>query len=139
VVALTPHLTSARFAAVAVKTPGTVAIAYLGSADGTKFDGYIAETTDALDPSPTFWSSPVSAPGAPLYPSGFMSGYDVSYFGNGGDGVEFVQVKYAPSGDIWASFVKNMCKTASGSCSWDYAAHASSRFQGAAGLLVHRP
>ncbi len=135
---LDPSLTTARFAAVAVKAPGTIAIAYLGSADGTKFDGYIAETTDAFDPSPTFWSAPVSEPADPLYPDGFVSGYDPSYFSNGGDGVEFVQVKYAPSGDIWASFVKNMC-AASGSCSWNFSAHANSRFQGAAGLLRHRP
>jgi hypothetical protein len=139
VVVLAPSLTTARFAAVAVKAPGTVAIAYLGSADGTRFDGYIAETTNGLDATPTFWSSPVSDPTDPLYPSGFASGYDPSYFSNGGDGVEFVQVKYAPSGDIWASFVKDMCTNPTNGCSWDYAAHANSRFQGAAGLLVHRP
>jgi hypothetical protein len=136
---LAPSLTTARFAAVAVKGPGTVAIAYLGSADGKKFDGYIAESTDGLDATPTFWASPVSDPADPLYPNGFASGYDPSYFSNGGDGVEFVQVKYAPSGDIWASFVKDMCANPTSGCSWDYAAHANSRFQGAAGLLVYRP
>lgn len=97
-----------------------------------------AETTGALDPSPTFWSAPVSDPSDPLYPTGFVSGYDASYFSDGGDGVEFIQVKYSPSGDIRASFVKNMCPI-SASCSWDYAAHANSRFQGAAGLLRHQP
>jgi hypothetical protein len=136
---LDPSLKTARFAAVAVKSPGTVAIAYLGSADGTKFDGYVAETTNAMDPSPTFWSSPVSAPNDPLYPNGFLSGYDITYFSNGGDGVEFVTVKYSPAGDIWASFVKDMCGSDTTACTWDYAAHANSRFQGAAGLLVHRP
>jgi hypothetical protein len=139
VVVLAPGLTTARFAAIAVKAPGTVAIAYLGSADGTKFDGYVAETTRAFDASPTFWSAAVSDPADPLYPDGFVSGYDLSYFDNGGDGVEFVQVKYAPSGDVWASFVKDMCKNPTNGCSWNYAAHANSRFQGAAGLLVHRP
>jgi hypothetical protein len=116
VIVLDPALTTARFAAIAVKAPGTVAIAYLGSADGTKFDGYVAETTNAFDASPTFWSSAVSAPDDPLYPDGFVSGYDLSYFDNGGDGVEFVQVKYAPSGDVWASFVKDMCKNPTNSC-----------------------
>ena len=130
---LAPHLIGARFVAVAVKAPGTVAIAYLGTADGTKFDGYIAETTDAFDPAPTFWSSAVSYSADPLYPSGFVSGYDGSYFNNGGDGVEFVQVKYAPSGDIWASFVKDMCKTATSGCSWDYAASRQLAFPGSRG------
>jgi hypothetical protein len=137
VVVLAPPFTSARFAAVAAKAPGTIAIAYLGSADGTKFDGVIEESTDALDATPTFWAASISDPSDPLYPSGFASGYDVSYFSNGGDGVEFVQVKYAPSGDAWGSFVKDMCTAATSGCSWDYAAHANSRFQGAAGVLKH--
>ncbi|HEX7478742.1 MAG TPA: hypothetical protein VF331_13120 [Polyangiales bacterium] len=62
-------------------------------------------------PEPTFFSSAANDPADPLYPTGFASGYDASYFSNGGDGVEFLQVKYAPSGDSWASFVKNMCPT----------------------------
>jgi hypothetical protein len=136
---MAPGVTSARFAAVAVKAPGTIAVAYLGSSDGKVFDGYIAESTNALEATPTFWSAAVSPAGDPLYPFGFASGYDPSYFSNGGDGVEFVQVKYAPSGDIWASFVKDMCSNPTDGCIWDYAAHANSRFQGAAGRLVHRP
>jgi len=58
--------------------------------------------------------------------------------GTTADLVEFVQVKYAPSGDIWASFVKEMCpgeKTSA--CTWDYALHANSVFQGAVGRLAH--
>jgi hypothetical protein len=137
VVVLDPALTSARFVAVAVKSPGTIAIAYFGSADGNKFDGYVLESTDALDPSPTFWSAPANDPADPLFAGGFASGYDLSYFSNGGDGLEFVQVKYSPSGDVWASFVKNMCSTANSGCTWDFAAHASSRYQGAAGVLMH--
>ena len=40
---------------------------------------------------------------------------------------------------IWATFVKEMCvNTVSTNCSWDYAAHANSVFQGATGRLVHR-
>ena len=137
VVVLDPSLSTSRFVAGAVKTPGTLAIAYLGSEDGTRFDGYITETANALDPAPTFWSAPVSEPADPLFPNGFVSGYDASYFSNGGDAIEFVAVKYSPSGDPWASFVKNMCPNGTGSCTWDYAAHASSRFQGAAGILTH--
>jgi hypothetical protein len=81
--------------------------------------------------------APLSAPTDPLFPNGFLSGYDITYFSNGGDGVEFVTVKYSPAGDIWASFVKDMCGNDTTACTWDYAAHASSRFQGAAGLLAH--
>jgi hypothetical protein len=138
IVVLDPALKSARFAAVAAKAPGTIALAYFGSPDGKAFHGYVAESTNALDPSPTFWSASVNDPGDPLYANGFASGYDISYFSNGGDGVEFVQVKYAPSGDVWASFVKDMCPHGTTSCTWDYAGHANSRFQGAAGRLVHR-
>jgi hypothetical protein len=57
---------------------------------------------------------------------------------SGGDLDELVQVKYAPDGDVWASFLKEMCPGLTQSkCSWDYAAHANSMFQGAVGRLVH--
>jgi hypothetical protein len=57
----------------------------------------------------------------------------------GGDLDEIVRVKYAPNGDVWASFLMEMCPNlATTSCSWDYAAHASSFWQSALGRLVHR-
>jgi hypothetical protein len=135
VVAMDPAVQSGRFAAVATRAPGVAAIAYFGTTDGKRFNGYIAETQNAFDASPTFWSASVNDPDDPLYPSGFASGYDVNYFSNGGLGVEFVTVKYAPNGDIWAAFVKDMCPN--GTCTWDLGRHANSRFQGAAGRLVH--
>ncbi len=124
------------YSAIAVKAPGTVAIAYYGSSDGKQYDGYIAESLDVTAAQPLFWSAPANDPADPLFTAGFDTGYAE---GTTGDLVEFVQVKYAPSGDIWASFVKEMCpgeKTSA--CSWDYAAHANSVFQGAVGRLVHR-
>lgn len=137
---MAPEVTEVRFAAIAVKEPGTIAVAYYGSPDGgMTFNGYVAESTDALEAEPTFWSATANDPADPLFSNGFESGYHVYYF-NTGDGVEFVQVKYAPNGDIWAAFVKNMCPGGpdAGACTWDYAAHANSMFQGAVGRLVHR-
>jgi hypothetical protein len=138
VVAMDPVVTSARFAAVGVRAPGEIAIAYFGSADDKVFHGYISETANAFDAAPVFWSAAVNDPSDPLYANGFASGYDGSYFSNGGDGIEFVQVRYAPSGDVWASFVKDMCPRGTDRCAWDYAGHANSRFQGAAGRLLRR-
>ena len=130
-----PGLTSTVYSAMAVKSPGTLAIAYYGSADGKTYNGYIAESLDATASLPLFWSAAVNDPADPLFTMGFDPGYSE---GTTADLVEFVQVKYAPSGDIWASFVKEMCpgeKTSA--CTWDYALHANSVFQGAVGRLVH--
>jgi hypothetical protein len=139
VVVMDPAVTVVRYAAAAVKEPGVVAIAYYGSKDGVTLDGYVAESHNALDPAATFRSIAVNDPAEPLNTNGFESGYQVYYF-NTGDGVEFVQVKYAPDGDIWASFARNMCPGGpdAGACAWDYAAHANSMFQGVVGRIVHR-
>jgi hypothetical protein len=136
IVVSAPGVKSTVLSAITVKAPGTIAIAYLGSTDGTRFNGYLAESTDALDPAPTFWSATVNEPSAPLFASGFDNNYAASL--SGGDLDELVQVKYAPSGDVWATFIKEMCpKLNTGNCSWNYAAHANSIFQGAVGRLVH--
>ena len=66
-----PGVKTSVLSALAVKSPGTVAIAYFGSTDGTKFDGYLAESTNALAPAPTFWSATVNEPSDPLFSSGF--------------------------------------------------------------------
>jgi len=136
IVASAPGVAKTVLSAITVKSPGTIAIAYFGSTDGTQFNGYLAESTDALDPTPTFWSATVNDPSEPFFANGFDNDYAASL--SGGDLDELVQVKYAPSGDIWASFLKEMCVSLNTSkCSWDYAAHASSVFQGAVGRLVH--
>lgn len=133
-----PEVKATVLSAITVKSPGTVAIAYFGSPDGTKYDGYLAESTNALDPQPVFLSTTVNNPSQPLFPGGFDNNYAASL--SGGDLDEFVQVKYAPDGDIWASFLKEMCPGAKSThCTWDYAAHANSVFQGAVGRLVHAP
>ncbi len=48
---------------------------------------------------------------------------------SGGDLNEIIVVKYAPDGDIWASFVKDMCPgtaTTTTNCTWDVTTHANS-------------
>ncbi len=133
-----PGVMSTIESAIAVKSPGTVAIAYYGTSDGTKYDGYVAESLDALDAQPTFTSAIVNDPSQPLFANGFDNNYLLTI--GFGDLDELVQVKYAPNGDIWATFVKEMCtNTLSSNCTWDYAAHANSVFQSALGRLVHRP
>ncbi len=132
-----PGVTSTIESAIAVRAPGTVAIAYYGSTDGTQYNGYVAESLDALDPEPVFSSAIVNDPSDPLFSNGFDNNYLLTI--GFGDLDEAVQVKYAPGGDIWATFVKEMCvNTVTSNCTWDYAAHANSVFQGAAGRLVHQ-
>jgi hypothetical protein len=139
VVVSEPSVTSVVYGSVAVKAPGTIAIAYYGSEDGTRFDGYMAESLDALAPAPHFSSARVSDPSDPLFPEGYDVGY-VRLF-SGGDLHEIVKVEYAPNGDIWAAFAKDMCPglgAATDNCTWDMAAHTNSHYQGAVGRLVHR-
>jgi len=136
VVASAPGVTQTVLSAVGVKAPGTIAIAYFGSTDGKAFGGYVAESTNALAATPVFWSTTVNDPSEPFFADGFDNDYQASL--TGGDLDEFVQVKYAPSGDVWVSFLKEMCPGLhTSNCSWDYAAHANSVFQGAVGRLVH--
>ncbi len=138
VAVMAPGVQVAKMVTITAREPGRVALSYFGSSDGTAFHGYIAETANGLDAAPTFWSATVNDPNEPLYPEGWQSGYDLTYFNNGGDEITLLQIHYAPNGDLWASFVKDMCPKAQlDRCSWDYAAHGNSRFQGAAGRLKH--
>ncbi len=136
VVVSAPGVMATIESAVAVQSPGTIAIAYYGSTDGTKYNGYMAESLDGLDAQPVFASAIVNPESDPLFPQGFDNNYHLTI--GFGDLDELVQVKYAPNGDIWATFVKEMCiHTVSTNCTWDYKAHANSVFQGATGRLVH--
>jgi hypothetical protein len=135
VVVSAPAVKEVRYSSVAIKEPGTVAIAYYGSSDGVKYDGYIAETKNAFDAAPLFWTTVVNKPAEPL----FEWGFEVGYIGilTGADLNEIVQVKYAPNGDVWASFVKDMCKGADkNNCDWA-STHTTSVFQAAIGRMVH--
>lgn len=75
----------------------------------------------------------------PLMPEQFDVGYARLF--NGGELHEIVKLAYAPNGDIWASFARDMCfglGMETDRCSWDVAAHGNSYYQGAVGRLVHR-
>ena len=49
-----------------------------------------------------------------------------------------MHVKYAPNGDIWASFTKDMCKGVQVvDCTWNAEAHANSAGQAVVGRMVH--
>jgi hypothetical protein len=136
VIIAAPGVASVRYANVAVKLPGTIAVAYFGSLDGVHFDGYIAETDEAFADEPRFTSVIANPPQRSLYPWGF----EVGYLGilAGADLNEIVQVKYAPDGDLWASFSQDMCEGANADkCEWDSKAHNNSLLQGAIGRLVH--
>jgi hypothetical protein len=133
-----PGVVATALSSIAVSRPGTIAISYLGSTDHLQYNGYMAESTNALDEAPIFSSLIVNDPTQPL----FQNGYDNNYSGvlTGGDLDEFIQIKYAPNGDIWSSFIKEMCVNLDAAmCSWDVDEHAGSMLQGATGRLVHRP
>jgi hypothetical protein len=138
-----PSVTFAVYGGTAVKAPGTLAISYYGSLGGQAgpFNGYIAETKNALDAAPVFQSIRVNDPDKPLMPEQFDVGY-VRLF-NGGDLNEIVKPVYAPNGDIWAGFSRDMCLTLGSAtdanlCQWDVAAHTGSFFEAAVGRAVHR-
>lgn len=130
-----PSAPSALFPALAVREPGVLALAYYGG-DRDSYEAYLAESHDALEPLPTFVSHTVSSRVGPLFKGGFDVGLDL--LTSGGDLVEMVQVKYAPNGDIWAAFVKDMCPGHQQGCDWDKQTHANAQFQGAFARLVHR-
>jgi hypothetical protein len=81
----------------------------------------------------------VNDPAVPLMPEQFDVGYARLF--NGGELHEIVKPAYAPNGDIWASFARDMCLglgMETDRCSWDVPAHGNSYYQGAVGRLVHR-
>ena len=122
--------------------------------DRTVWNGVIFATAP---PAPTHLGPPLPpelaiamskdegpAPGAPPpalppLPPPSPGTHAIAYFRQQGwDLNELVHVKYAPSGDVWASFLKEMCvKLSTSHCSWNYGAHVNSVFQGGVGRLVH--
>ncbi len=137
VVVSAPEVQMATMSAVAVKEPGTLALAYYGSTDGVAFDGYVAETTLALEPEPLFTSLIVNDDG-PLHANTFDAGYIELL--SGGDLIEIVQVRYAPSGDLWTAFTRDRCPgsgTRAG-CDWDRATHATSGYELVIARVDHR-
>jgi hypothetical protein len=134
-----PGVAHTVFADIAVKAPGTLALAYYGSEDGgLTYNAYASESLDALSAAPTFHGARLNSPSEePLFAEGFDIGYsEILSFG---DLVEMVRVAYAPNGDIWASFAKDMCPGMDRShCTWDPAAHVDSTYQLVMARLEHR-
>ncbi|MDT5218940.1 MAG: hypothetical protein QOF15_1045 [Mycobacterium sp.] len=104
VVVSAPRVKRVRYSAMATGPHGALAIAYYGTEDGHTYNGYLAETLDPAATAPVFTGGPVNDAANPLYPRGWDTGY-IDMFA-GGDLNEIVQVRYAPSGVIYASFCR---------------------------------
>jgi hypothetical protein len=139
VVAMAPEVQSARYVALDAAEPGHLVLAYFGSTDRVTYHGYFAESMNALDGEPVFWSTTANAPDEPLFDDGFDSGFSSIVAVQNEYALEYLHVKFAPDGDVWASFVKDMCPGTEndGECTWDREGHADSPIQGAVGRLTH--
>jgi hypothetical protein len=91
-----PGVKTVRRVAVAVRRPGEVALAYAGTTDGARFNGYITTSGNALAHRPRFWSASVNKPSAPL-----LNGADPETFG---DRFFYGGVAIGPDGTAWAGF-----------------------------------
>ena len=54
-----PGVSAVRRVAVTARKRGEVALAYLGTTDGSHYNGYITESHNVLDGKPRFWSASV--------------------------------------------------------------------------------
>ncbi len=135
IAAAAPEVVSVRYVAIAVRSPGVVALAYYGSTDRQTYDGYVAETEDAFVEEPRFTSVILNDPSRPLFPWGFDTGYLA--VDDDADRNEHIRVRYAPNGDLWVSMLQDMCESATTTrCSWDLATHTNSPYQGVVGRMV---
>jgi hypothetical protein len=96
-----PGVTYVNRVAVAVNKPGHIAIAYVGSTGGISgtFNGYIAESNDALGNDPTFLGAPVNDPSNPLMSSAYADAGTVD------EGrIWLLTAAFGPDGTPWAGF-----------------------------------
>lgn len=92
-----PGVQRVRRVVVTARTPGHIALAYLGSTDaGAHWSGYITETRNALDVQPVFWSASINDPAEPL-----LDAADPETFG---DRLFFSTTAIGPNGTAWAAF-----------------------------------
>ncbi|MEY4513145.1 MAG: hypothetical protein RLZZ450_5267 [Pseudomonadota bacterium] len=129
-------MASVRYANVAVKLPGTIAVAYFGSLDGVHFDGYIAETDEAFADEPRFTSVIANSTAALALPMGLRGGLLGHPRGCGSerDRAGEIRTRRRPVGIVR----QDMCEGANADkCEWDSKAHNNSLLQGAIGRLVH--
>jgi hypothetical protein len=96
-----PGVTYVNRVAVTVDNPGHIAIAYLGSPGGINgtFNGYIAESNDALSEDPTFMGASVNDPLHPLMSSAYADAVTVD------EGrIWLLTTAFGPDGTPWAGF-----------------------------------
>jgi hypothetical protein len=96
-----PGVTYVNRVAVAVDNPGHIAIAYLGSPGGMNgaFNGYIAESNDALSEDPAFVGASVNDPLHPLMSSAYADAGTVD------EGrIWVLTTAFGPDGTPWAGF-----------------------------------
>jgi hypothetical protein len=91
-----PGVQAVRRVALTARKRGQVALAYLGTTDGSHFNGYITESRNALSRRPLFWSASVNDPADPL-----VNAADGETFG---DRFFFGTDVLASDGTVWAGF-----------------------------------
>ncbi len=91
-----PGVRMVRRVAVAVRKRGEVALSYLGTTDGARFNGYITVTRNAIGRRPRFWSASVNDPSQPL-----VNGADSETFG---DRFFYGGAAIGSHGTVWAGF-----------------------------------
>lgn len=91
-----PGVEAVRRVAITARKRGQIALAYLGTTDGSYFNGYITESRNALARRPRFWSATVNDPADPL-----VNAADSETFG---DRFWFGTATIAPDATAWAGF-----------------------------------
>jgi hypothetical protein len=91
-----PGMQAVRRLAIAARKRGQVALAYLGTTDGSHFNGYITESRHVLARRPRFWSAAVNDPAEPL-----VNAADSETFG---DRFFFGTDTIDSHGTVWAGF-----------------------------------
>ena len=91
-----PGVQSVRRVAVAVRRRGEVALSYLGTTDGTHFNGYITKGHNVFAGRPRFWSASVNDPSQPLVDAADSETFGDRFFYGG--------AAFSPHGTVWAGF-----------------------------------
>jgi hypothetical protein len=91
-----PGVTSIQRVAVGARKRGAVVLAYLGSSDGTNFNGYMTESVDALSARPRFWTATVNDPSQPLVNAANPTTVTDRFF--------YLSAVIGPDGTPWAGF-----------------------------------
>jgi hypothetical protein len=91
-----PGVRAVRRVALTARKRGQVALAYLGTTDGSNFNGYITESRNALSKRPRFWSVSVNDPADPLVDAAASETFGDRFF--------FGTDAIATDGTVWAGF-----------------------------------